>query len=225
MICSKKNPRYASTVRYTPSEARREWFWRGSVRLLSVGSGGRPGRLAALAAPPLSDFGVGLCGYCLGAAGSCGAARCARRPSVNAAGAAGGSARRGRTRGNSRAGGVGSASLVLACFASGRSPAAHSRADIAPLRYATPTHSFATPTPPAPLAPAVRPRRILRPPPPPPQQNGGASSAASRPALPRRLYICIGVFPFVMFVVSFCTCIFIFVILVVSFCNAASLQK
>lgn len=165
---------------------------------------------------------MGLYGYCLWAAGSAGAARCARRPSVKAAGAAGGCARRGRTRGNSRAGGVGFASLVLACCASGRSPAAHSRADIAPLCSAAPTHSYATPTPPAPLAPAVRPRRILRPPPPPPPQNGGASSAASRPGLPRCLYICISIFTFVIFVVPFCPCLFIFVILVVSICDAAS---
>ena len=40
---------------------------------------------------------MGLCGYCLWAAGSCGAARCARRPSVNAAG------RRGASRGGAGA--------------------------------------------------------------------------------------------------------------------------
>lgn len=165
-----------------------------------------------------------LCGYYLWAAGEGGAARCARRPSVNAAGAAGGVARRGRTRGNSRACGVGFASPVLSCFAAGRSPGSPERAEIAPLRYAAPTPGYATPTPPAPLAPAVRPRRILRPPPPPPQQNGGAASAASLPALPRCLYICIGFFPFVIFVVSFCPCFFIFVILVVSICDAAALH-
>ena len=195
LISCVKNPRYASTVKYTPSEARRKWFR------------------------------VSLCGYCLMAAGSCGAARFARRPSFEAAGAAGGFARRGRTRGNSRAGGVGFASLVLACFASGRSPAAHSRVDIAPLCSAAPTHSSATPTPPAPLAPAVRPRRMLRPPPPPPPQKGGAAIEASRPALPRRLYICISRFPFVIFVVSICPCLFIFVIFVVSSCDATILQK
>lgn len=168
---------------------------------------------------------MGLCGYCLLAAGSAGAARCARRPSVNAAGAAGGFARRGRTRGNSRAGGVGFASPARPCCASGRSPGSLRLADIAPLRSAAPAQSYATPTPPAPLAPAVRPRRILRPPPPRPQQNGGASSAASRPGLPRCLYVCIGIFPFVIFVVPFCPCLFIFVIFVVSFCNASASQK
>lgn len=168
---------------------------------------------------------MGLYGYCLWAAGSAGAARCARRPSVKAAGAAGGFARRGRARGISRGRGVGFASRVRPRFATGRFPGSLKLADSAPLRYASPAHSYATPTPRPPLDPAARPRRMLRPPPPRPPQNGGASSAASRPGLPRCLYICISAFTFVIFVVPFCPCLFIFVIFVVSFCNISTLQK
>lgn len=191
-----------------------------------------------------SDFGVGLCGHCLWAAGSAGAARCARRPSVKAAGAAGGFARRGgrggtRTR---RRGGRG-ASRTVAGWASlrtgdlrstsGRFPGSLRLADSAPLRFASSARCYASPTPLpvlGPVSPAPRhsarprcpPLRILRPPPPRPPQNGGASSAASRPSLPRCLYVCISRFPFVMFVVSFCPCLFIFVIFVVSICDDAS---
>lgn len=194
-----------------------------------------------------SDVGEGLCGYCLWAAGSAGAARCARRPSVNAAGRRGAS-RGGGGRGASRTrrrGGRG-ASRTVAGWASlrtgdlrstsGRFPGSLRLADSAPLRFAPSARRYAPPTPLPVLGPvSPAPRRSARPrcPPPPhapppaapPQQNGGASSAASRPGLPRCLYICISVFTFVIFVVPFCPCLFIFVIFVVSICNAASLQK
>ena len=52
LISCVKNPRYASTVWNTPSEARRKWFWLGgSVRLLSGGGGVVRG--GSLRSPPL----------------------------------------------------------------------------------------------------------------------------------------------------------------------------
>ena len=185
------------------------------------GRRGRAGRLAALAAPPLMRRG--------------------RRGAPRGGGGRGGTrARRGRTRGISHGRGVGFAPHGRPPLHFGALPRlAKARRQRAPtFRFARPMLRFAPPPPHAspprppppppppppspPPAPAVRPRRILRPPPPPPQQNGGASSAASRPALPRRLYICSGLFPFVIFVVPFRPCFFIFVIFVVSICNAAS---
>lgn len=194
-----------------------------------------------------SGLSGGLCGCCLWAAGSAGAARFARRPSVKAAGAAGAS-RGGGGRGASRTrrrGGRG-ASRTVAGWASlrtgdlrstsGHSPGSLWLADNAPLRFASSARCYASPTPLPVLGPvSPAPRRSARPrcpppphaPPPPPRppQNGGAASEASRPGLPRCLYVCIGFFPFVIFVVAFCPCFFIFVIFVVSICNAASLQK
>lgn len=88
----RKNLRYATTVRNTPSEARRKWC------------------------------SLGLCGYCMPAAGASWAARYARRPSVNAAGRLGGFARRGWARGNSRGRGAGFASHVRASLRFGSLP-------------------------------------------------------------------------------------------------------
>ena len=172
-----------------------------------------------------SDFGGGLCGYCLWAAGSGGAARGAGHPSVNAAGAAGGFARRG-WRGASRGGGGGG-------FARRGRARGNSRAG----------GGFAL-FPPALLAPAARPQPHASPPPPPPHSPPPASPAAfSAPRRPRRprtdgcpapraappspaaFTFVSAAFTFVIFVVPFRPCFFIFVIFVVSSCNASALQK
>lgn len=155
----------------------------------------RPGRLATLAAPPLMRRG----GW--------------------------GATRGGGGRGGTRAG-AGWASLRTCGLlsASGRFPGSLARADSAPLRYVQPAHCYATPTPRPQLAPAARPRRMLRPPAAPPPANGGAASVASLPVRARRLYICYGVFTFVMFVVSICTVDFTYVMFVVSICIGSSLH-
>lgn len=155
----------------------------------------RPGRLAALPAPPLM-----------------------RRWRRGASRGRGG-------RGGTRAG-AGRASLRTCrlSFASGRFPGSLARADSAPLRYVQPAHCYATPAPRPQLAPAARPCRMLRPAPPPPPAKGGAGSAASLPVRARRLYICYGVFTFVMFVVSICTVDFTYVMFVVSICNGSDLH-
>ena len=120
------------TVQYTPSEARRKWC------------------------------GLGLCGYCMPAAGASWAARCARRPSLNAAVAARGFARQGRARGNSRGRGAGFASHVRAFLRFGslprladasrqRAPALRSARTL--LRYARPAPTARPRCPPLPHAP------------------------------------------------------------------------
>lgn len=155
----------------------------------------RPGRLATLAAPPLMRRGGW--GASLGGGG----------------------------RGGTRAG-AGWASLRTCGLlsASGRFPASLTLADSAPLRYVQPAHCYATPTPRPQLAPAARPRRMLRPPAAPPPAKGGAASVASLPVRARRLHICYGAFTFVMFVVSICTVIFTYVMFVVSICDGSSLH-
>ena len=155
----------------------------------------RPGRLAALAAPQSMRRG----GW--------------------------GASRGGGGRGGTHAG-AGWASLRTCglLFASGRFPGSLARADSAPLRYVQPAHCYAPPTPRPQFAPAARPRRMLRPPAAPPPANWGAASAASRPVRARRLYICYGVFTFVMFVVSICTVDFTYVMFVVSICTGSALH-
>lgn len=155
----------------------------------------RPGRLAALAAPPLMQ-------------------RWRRGASRGRGG-----------RGGTRAGaGRASLRTCGLSFASGRFPVSLSLADSAPLRYVQPAHCYAPPAPRPQLAPAARPCRMLRPAPPPLPAKGGAASAASLPVRARRLHICHGAFTFVMFVVSICTVIFTYVMFVVSICTGSALH-
>ena len=131
--------RYASTVKYTPSEARRKW-----VRL-----------------------GIYSCN--IKASGEAGAARCARRPSLIAAGAAAGFARRRRGQQGRQWRGVGFVPRVWVRFASGCSPGAQNAPTSPP--YAT-LHPHAPPLrPPHAAPPALLPA-------PPPHSPPAAAPAA-----------------------------------------------
>ena len=167
----------------------------GACAVISYSRRARPGRLAALAAPPLM--------------------RRWRRGASHGRGGRGGT-RAGAGRASLRTCGL--------LFASGRFPGSLARADSAPLRYVQPAHCYAPPAPRPQLAPAARPCRMLRPAPPPPPAKGGAASAAIRPVRARRLYICNAGFNYVMFVVSICTVIFTYVMFVVAICNGSALH-
>lgn len=92
----------------------------------------------------------------------------------------------------------------------GMLPRRAERADVAPLRYATPSTLLRYAHPLAHRSPHC----------PPP----ATCYARRRPSFPLRLYICISRFPFVIFVVSFCSCFFNFVIFVDYICNAVALH-
>lgn len=125
-------------------------------------------------------------GYIIQSSGASWAARCARRPPINAAGRLGGFARRGRARGNSRGRGVGFAPHVRASLRFGSLPrlAGASRQRAPTLRSARTLLRYAHP------APTVRPRCPPPPHAPPPSRpaarklGGGERSEPPSPRPP-----------------------------------------